>query len=244
MSGTVAAQQARPRLLAGAVAAVISAVPVVVLALVVRDASGAVVRGDQRFVRATTGLALRYDAVRTAAEIGGYVLHPFVFRFAVLGVAIWLWRRGARYAALWAAVTMLVGTLLGVALKLVVERARPVLDEPVAAASGYSFPSGHALNASLGVCLLCVLLWRPLERRRRRVLLVTVGVLLVVLTGLDRWLLGVHFPSDVIAGWAVGGLVTASSWVAFGPVLRERARRGAERAVDEGVSPDTSRRNT
>lgn len=240
---TRATEQASPRLLAGAVAAVASAVPVVLLALVVRDTASAVVRFDQRVIRATTGFALRHDAVRSAAEVGAYVLHPFVFRVAVLAAAIVLWRRGARSAALWAAVTMLAGTLLGGALKLLVSRARPALDHPVTVASGFSFPSGHALNASLGVCVLCVLLWRPLDRRGGHALLVAVGLLLVVLTGLDRLLLGVHFPSDVAAGWVVGALVTASSWVAFGPVLRERARRGTEHAVDEGTSPDPSRRN-
>ncbi|GAB3598042.1 hypothetical protein GCM10027446_27340 [Angustibacter peucedani] len=236
------ARRARPHLVRGVVAAVASAVPVTLLALLVRDASGAVVRFDQRVVLSTTRFALDHHAVRTAAEVGAYVLHPFVFRFAVLAVAVVLWRRGARSAALWATVTMLVGTLLGALLKLVVERARPALDDPVAVASGFSFPSGHALNAALGASLVCVLLWRPLARRRRRALLVAVGVLLVVLTGLDRLLLGVHFPSDVLAGWVLGGLVTASSWVAFGPVLRERARRGTEQAVDEGTSPAPSRR--
>lgn len=235
MTTAPAAQQVRPRLLVGIAAAVASAVPVTLLALVVRDASSALVRFDQRVVRATAGFASRHEGVHTAAQIGAYVLHPFVFRLAVLLAAAVLWRRGARYAASWAAVTMLAGTLLGGALKLLVARARPALDDPVAAASGFSFPSGHALNAALGVCLLGVLLWRPLQRRGRRVVLVLVGVLLVVLTGLDRLLLGVHFPSDVAAGWVVGALVTASSWVAFGPVLRERARRDAERVVREGA---------
>lgn len=229
-----AAQQVRPRLLAGVAAAVVSAVPVTLLALLVRDASSALVRFDQRVVQATTGFALRHGPVRAAAEIGAYLLHPFVFRLAVLLAAVVLWRRGARYAAAWAAVTMLAGTLLGAGLKLLVSRARPQLDDPVAVASGFSFPSGHALNAALGVCLLGVLLWRPLGRLGR-CLLLTAGALLVVLTGLDRLLLGVHFPSDVVAGWVVGALVTASSWIAFGPVLRERARRGAERALEEGA---------
>lgn len=243
MTGDVAVRQVRPRLLVGAAAAAASAVPLALLVLAVRDASSSVVRGDQRVVTASAGFALRHGGVRVAAEIGAYVLHPFVFRFAVLGVAIWLWRRGARYAALWAAATMVVGTLLGGALKLLVERARPVLDDPVAAASGFSFPSGHALNAALGVSLVCVLLRRPLERRRRYAALVAVGVLLVALTGLDRLLLGVHFPSDVVAGWAVGVLVTASSWIAFGPVLRERARRGAQEAVDQSAAAGTPRRD-
>ena len=49
----------------------------------------------------------------------------------------------------------------------------------------------------------------------------------------DRLVLGVHFPTDVIAGVLIGVLVVASSWVAFGPVLRERARRGADEASAE-----------
>jgi undecaprenyl-diphosphatase len=156
-----------------------------------------------------------------------------VFRVAVLVAAIWLWVHGARVAAAWAATTLVVGTLLGVVLKLVVTRARPVLDEPVSSAHGYSFPSGHALNAALGCTLLVVLLWRPAARHGHRVTLVVVAVVLVLLTGLDRLLLGVHFPSDVLAGWLVGLLVVGSSWVAFGPILRERALRGAERAAEQ-----------
>jgi undecaprenyl-diphosphatase len=207
----------------------------VLLALLVRDVADPLVRFDQRTVRQTTVFALRHDWVRTAAEVGGYVLHPWVFRIAVLVAAAVLLKRGARSAAMWAALTMVVGTFLGAGLKLLVSRARPELDDPVATASGFSFPSGHALNAALGVSLLVALLWRPAARRDRRALLIGVGALLVLLTGLDRVVLGVHFPSDVVAGWIVGVLVVVSSWVAFGPVMRERARRGAEQAVEEGA---------
>lgn len=223
----------KPRLLAGAVAAVASSVPVVLLALVVRNAADPVVRWDQRVVGAVSGLALQNPWLRTAAEVGVYVLHPVVFRVAVAVAVVLLWRRGARSAALWAASTMVVGSVLGFVLKVLVSRARPVLDNPVSAASGFSFPSGHALNAALGVTLLLVLAWRPLERRGRRAVALAAGLLVVALTNLDRLLLGVHFPTDVLAGSVVGALVVASSWVAFGPVLREAARRGAERTVEE-----------
>lgn len=227
-----------PRLLAGAAAMVASAVPVVLIALLVRDVADPLVRLDLRILRVTTGWSLSHDWLRTTAEIGAIVLHPWVFRIAVLAAALVLWRRRARSAAAWAASTMVVGTLLGAVLKLIVSRARPALDDPVATATGFSFPSGHSLNAALGVSLLVALLWRPAGDRGRRTLLLAVGVLLIVLTGLDRLLLGVHFPSDVVAGWLVGVLVVVSSWVAFGPVLRERARREAERVVDEGPTAD------
>ncbi len=226
-----AVRAVRPRLVGGVLAMVASAVPVVVLALLVRDAAAPVARFDQRVDVAATQLVLRHDGLRRAAETGATVLHPWVFRVAVLVVALELFRRRARAAALWAAGTLVVGSLLGVGLKLVVQRARPVLDQPVATAADYSFPSGHALNAALGVTLLLVLLWRPLGRRGARVGALVVGVLLVAATATDRLLLGVHFPTDVTAGVLVGVLVVASSWVAFGPVLRERARREADRAA-------------
>jgi membrane-associated phospholipid phosphatase len=228
----------RPRLVAGALAMVASAVPVVLLALLVRDVADPLVRFDLRVLRVTTRWTLHDGWLHSAADVGAIALHPWVFRISVLVAAAVLWRRHARSAALWAASTMIVGTLLGAVLKLIVSRARPALDDPVATATGFSFPSGHALNAALGSSLLVALLWRPAARRGRRLLLLAVGVLLVVLTGLDRVLLGVHFPSDVLAGWIVGVLVVVSSWVAFGPVMRERARRGAEQAVEQGVAPD------
>lgn len=231
-----AVRAVRPRLLAGVAAMVASAVPVTVLALLVRDKADPVARFDQRVDVRLTRLALEHGWLRRAAEGGANVLDPWVFRLAVVAVVAVLFARRARAVALWAATTVLVGSLLGVALKLVVQRARPVLDQPVAAAPGYSFPSGHALNAALAVTVLLVVLWRPLARRGYRVAALVVGVLLVLATSMDRMLLGVHFPTDVVAGDLVGVLVVASSWVAFGPVLRERARREADRAVTSGSS--------
>ncbi len=232
-----AVRAVRPRLVGGVLAMVASAVPVVVLALLVRNASGPVARFDQRTDVRLTGYALAHPAVRRAAEIGSLALHPWVFRTAVVAAAVVLFRRRARSAALWAVTTMVVGSTLGVVLKSLVGRARPQLDDPVAAASGFSFPSGHALNAALGVTILLLLLWRPLERASRRGVALAVGVLLVAATSLDRLLLGVHFPTDVVAGDLVGALVAISSWVAFGPVLRERARREADRATSSGRTP-------
>ena len=226
-----AGRAVRPRLLAGTAAMVASAVPVTVLALLVRRAADPVPRFDQWVDVQLTRFTLAHALVRRAAEVGAYALHPWVFRALVLVAVVVLVRRRARAAALWAGATVVAGGLLGAGLKLAVHRARPVLDDPVTVASGYSFPSGHALNSALCVSVLLVLLWRPLGRRGYRVLAAGVGALLVLATAMDRLLLGVHFPSDVIAGDLVGVLAVASSWVAFGPVLRERVRREAGRAT-------------
>lgn len=229
-----AVRAVRPRLLVGVLAMVASAVPVALLALLVRDKADPLARFDQRVDVRFTTFTLAHEPVRRAAEIGARVFEPWVFRIAVVAVAVVLFRRGARAAALWAVVTLTVGSILGVVLKSLVGRARPALDHPVVAAPGYSFPSGHALNAALGVTILLLLLWRPLGRRSLRAAAVAVGAVVVLLTCLDRVLLGVHFPTDVTAGVLVGVLLAVSSWVAFGPVLRERARREADRATPSG----------
>ncbi len=81
-----------------------------------------------------------------------------------------LLRRGARRLAWWAAVTTIAGGLTGVALKALVERARPVFPDPVHVSPSWSFPSGHALNSALitAVILLVVLPALPSRRWRDR----------------------------------------------------------------------------
>ena len=163
------------------------------------------------------------------------VLDPWVFRTAVLGVAIWLWRRGARRLAAWAVVTMVIGGVLGVVLKLIVTRARPSFPEPVDLASGYSFPSGHALNSMLGAGVL-VLVFLPVLRGRGRVVAGVLAALAVLLTGFDRIALGVHFVSDVLAGWVVALAVLAGTTAAFEAWRRELGQRPS--TVGEGVDPE------
>lgn len=229
---------ARPRLLRGLLVMALASVPVVALGLLVRDAFPPVVDADRAVVAATTHLARTYEWVRVAADAGEYVLHPFVFRTLVVVIAVVLWRRRARYAAVWAVSTMLVGTLLGVLLKLVFARARPSIDDPIAVASGFSFPSGHALNAALGVSIVLVVSWRLLGRvdTPSRIGSAAVGLLVVLLTDLDRLLRGVHFPTDVLAGNVTAVVIVWASWATFGPVLRGRAQRETERAATERPS--------
>jgi undecaprenyl-diphosphatase len=137
---------------------------------------------------------------------------------------------------------MAVGGILGVLLKLLVGRDRPELLDPVAQAAGYSFPSGHALNSALaaGVFLL-VLLPFVRDHPGRRAALWAGVILLPLLTGLSRVFLGVHYTSDVVAGWLLGVAVVAATTVAF---EGRRARGGPRpvRAADEGVEPDVVRR--
>jgi len=157
------------------------------------------------------------------------IFDPNPLRVAALGLVIWLLRRQARRLALWVATTMVVGGLLGMVLKLLVGRHRPDLLDPVARAAGYSFPSGHALNAALtaGVFVLVLL---PVARGAKRWVLWGSAIAVAVLTGLSRIVLGVHWTSDVVAGWLLGVAVVTVTAAAF-PRLRP------EPVVEEGLEP-------
>ncbi|GIM62999.1 phosphatase PAP2 family protein [Actinoplanes auranticolor] len=158
------------------------------------------------------------------------IFAPMPLRAAALFLVIWLLRRRAKRLALWAATTMAVGGILGVLLKLLVGRHRPDLLEPVARATGYSFPSGHALNAALaaGVFVLVLL---PVAQGAMRWVLWCSAIAVTVLCGLSRVVLGVHWTSDVVAGWLLGIAVVAVTAAAF-PRLRP------ERVVEEGLEPE------
>jgi undecaprenyl-diphosphatase len=201
------------RLTVAAVAAFLVLVPFSLLAVLAAGNWAPLQRIDQGVAGALHSGVAGHPAVVRAMLIWSDVFDPNSLRVAALVLVIWLVRRGDRRTALWVATTMAVGGLLGVLLKLLVGRHRPDLLEPVARAAGYSFPSGHALNAALaaGVFLLVFL---P-STRRRRPLLWAVAIAVTVVTGLCRMALGVHWTSDVVAGWILGIAVVAATSAAF-----------------------------
>jgi undecaprenyl-diphosphatase len=166
------------------------------------------------------------------------VLHPWSLR-AVAAIAVgWLLIRRQLRLALWVATAILGAGVLDFTLKEIVHRARPVLPGAVATAPGYSFPSGHALSSivAAGVALLLVL---PLVHGAWRVVVWTVAVACVLLVGFARVGLGVHFVSDVLAGWLIGLGWLAVTVAAFESWRRASGRRphDAAEVVTEGVDP-------
>ena len=130
------------------------------------------------------------------------------------------WRRGA----LLVVVTIAGAWLLDTGLKLLFARARP---EPFydyyPAPSSYSFPSGHALFSVFFFGGLAVLLTHRLNNRVAQVTVWLIALVIILLIGSSRVYLGVHYPTDVVGGYAMGlAWVTA---VAFGDRLAERRRR-------------------
>lgn len=173
-------------------------------------------------------VAVAHGWLVTVGEVLAFVLHPWTFRVLV-GLGCWrAWCAGRRRAAVVVAVTMAAGSLLGVVLKLVIRRPRPVWGDPVAAEIGFSMPSGHALNATLGSLLLLVLFWPRLQRLGRGRLASAAAALVITVTCLDRMVLGVHYLSDVVVGVTLG---CALAVVAdrFSPRLRGGMAAGLSR---------------
>jgi undecaprenyl-diphosphatase len=223
------------RLGLGAAAAAVVAIPFTLLMLLVLSEWEPLSDLDRHVADELHDVARERTTLIEVLELGELALSPWFYRIVVIGVAIWLWTRGAKRLSIWALVTMAIGGALGVVLKLIVERSRPAFPEPVASASGYSFPSGHALNSMLCVLIL-ILVFLPILNRIGRIVAYSVGAALVLLTGYDRVALGVHYVSDVIAGWSVALACVAGTSFAFEVWRREHGRRASE--VDEGVDPE------
>jgi undecaprenyl-diphosphatase len=111
---------------------------------------------------------------------------------------------GKRAAALAVLVAIGGGALLDSALKLGFERPRPDLVAHLVEVRTYSFPSGHAMLSAVTFLTLGALLAAVESGRRLRAYILSVAVLLTLLIGLTRIYLGVHWPTDVIAGWCAG----------------------------------------
>ena len=105
------------------------------------------------------------------------------------------------------ALTIAIGALIVEILKRVTERVRPDFLDPVIQAVGYSFPSGHTTNATVAYGVLGVLVARMAWPTAIRVAIEVVLGAIVFAVGLSRVWLGVHYPTDVVAGWLLGGTI-------------------------------------
>jgi membrane protein DedA with SNARE-associated domain len=125
-----------------------------------------------------------------------------VLTCVVIGVCAWCLRRGDRLAAMVLAGAAGSAALLNIALKYTFERPRPDLFYEVAHPAGYSFPSGHAMGATTVYGLVAFIVSR--ERPGLRWLPFAVAAILILLIGISRVFLGVHWATDVIGGFTAG----------------------------------------
>jgi undecaprenyl-diphosphatase len=130
----------------------------------------------------------------------------------VLLVAGFLLLDGRRATAMLVLASSVGAALLSAGLKVLFARPRPDVVEHLVGVSTPSFPSGHALLSAAIYLTLGALLAREFPRPALQRYFMGVAVMLTLLIGLSRVYLGVHWPSDVLAGWCIGALWAWSCW--------------------------------
>ena len=103
-------------------------------------------------------------------------------------------------------------------LKAAFRRDRPALWQTLITETNYSFPSGHAMASSAFIFCVIVMLWNT----RWRLPSIIIGGFLLLLIGLSRLYLGVHYPSDIIAGWLGGGMWVLLVFVVLSRIYRRQ----------------------
>ncbi len=145
---------------------------------------------------------------------------------AMIVAAVLAWRRQWLYLGTWS--TAVVGSaVLNHLLKGLFERPRPFFEHPLLRETSYSFPSGHAMESLVVYGMLAYLAVLALESWRARTTVVFGAVLLVLLIGFSRMYLGVHYFSDVVAGYAAGGVWLSALITGAEAVRRSKEPRSA-----------------
>jgi undecaprenyl-diphosphatase len=136
-----------------------------------------------------------------------------VLVFIVVSVIFYLLLAGKAKAALFIFASVAGGQVLSSLLKLGVERPRPDLVSHLAEVYTLSFPSGHAMLSAVTYLTLGSLLARVLPGRMLKTYVLAVAVIATLLVGISRVYLGVHWPSDVLAGWCAGSAWAMLCWL-------------------------------
>jgi undecaprenyl-diphosphatase len=163
--------------------------------------------------------------VRDVTALGGVVVLTLVVG-SVAGFLIMI----RRYHMMWLVLAASIGaTVINSTIKNIVERPRPVVVPRLTDVSSESFPSGHSAMSAAVYLTLGGLLAQTVSRRRLKLYFIFVAMLITFLVGLSRVCLGVHYPSDVLAGWTTGLVWALLCWL-MGRYLQ---RRGAIEREDD-----------
>ncbi len=139
---------------------------------------------------------------RVLSDVGDTVS---MVALAVVAAAILVWRRSWREAATVAVATAGAGALVTVG-KHVVGRSRPPAVDHLVTETNQSFPSGHSLGSIVVIGVVAAIAMSRLRIRALRAALPIAATVLVGAIGWSRLYLGVHWPTDILAGWLIGGL--------------------------------------
>ena len=165
------------------------------------------------------GPAWLVEAAQDITALGGRTM-----LFAVTVFAIGYLALEGKHGAMWlVAIAAGGGGFLSTVMKQLFGRDRPDVVPHLVAVTSSSFPSGHSMLAAIVYLTLGALLARFAARRRTRVYLLTVALFVTFVVGSSRVYLGVHYPTDVLAGWCAGLVWALICWL----TARYLQKRGA-----------------
>jgi undecaprenyl-diphosphatase len=150
------------------------------------------------------------SALLDVTALGG----PTVIFLTVTAIVGFLLLQGRYRTSAFILLTAASGELLNDALKGLFFRPRPDIVPHLREAFSSSFPSGHAMQSAIIYLTLGAMLMRVSERRVTKIYCCTVAMGITFLVGLSRVYLGVHYPTDVLAGWIVGLFWASLCWLA------------------------------
>lgn len=165
------------------------------------------------------------EALRDMTALGGTLILTMMTIGAVVALLFLKLRREAALLAM----SVIAGSLANTLMKTLFGRPRPEIVPHLTAADGNSFPSGHSFNSSMVYVAMALAFATMSARHRVRYTIIGTAMILSALIATSRVWLGVHFPSDVAAGWLAGtGWAFLASALFFNPA----------RAVDESEAAD------
>jgi membrane-associated phospholipid phosphatase len=165
-------------------------------------------------------------AMRLATSFGA---PPTATCIAVATAFYLLWRQRHRYWFAALVLSVLGGALLNRLLKLAFHRARPHFDDPILTLTGYGFPSGHTMIASVLYGVVAAYLCAQTPDWHRRLLIAAAASVLIALVGFSRIYLGAHYLSDVLAAMAEGLAWLSLCLTAVYAIWLRSSRSGAPR---------------
>ncbi len=154
------------------------------------------------------GPAWLHESARDITALGGFTVLTLLTVGATLALlAAARWRQALVFAA-----TVIVAQLVSGGLKTFSDRPRPTLVPHLDAVMSSSFPSGHAMMSPVVYFTLVAILAAGSQGRSFKALMIGSAVLLVIAIGVSRIYLGVHWPTDVLAGWTLGSAIALVAW--------------------------------
>jgi undecaprenyl-diphosphatase len=149
------------------------------------------------------------EVARDITSLGSATLLGLI----TFATVVFLFLDGKKHMAYFACASVVGGMIVSSLLKDIFQRPRPEIVPHLAYASNTSFPSGHSMMSAVTYLTLGALLARSHERKALKAFFLLFAALLCLMVGVSRVYLGVHWPTDVLAGWTAGAVWALLSWL-------------------------------